>query len=187
MSNRSTLVLTTLLAAIVPSCMVAHHDSEFALRLDDALDESEVSLAEALAVPDHALRDARLIAGELDPSLMIFEAELWDGDSLLRASIDLDGDLRDIADDGWDDRADIAAGVAAGADVSIYDAIEIAEDFVDDSRAFEVAIVDPFYQVELLADFDIYIVWISPQTGEVVDVDVEDDYGHHEHCRHVCW
>jgi hypothetical protein len=75
----------------------------------------------------------------------------------------------------------------AGADISIYEAIDIAEDLVADGRAFEVAVVDPWYEIELLADRDIVVVWVSPLTGDVIDVVVEGDHGHHEHCPHVCW
>lgn len=188
MSNRRALAITLLAGTLTSACIIDyHHDSEYVHRLDDALDEAEVPLADALAVPDHALRNTRLVAGELDPYRMIYEADLWDGDSLLHASIDLDGELLEIADYGWNDRADVAAGFIAGADVTLYEAIGIAEDLVADGRAFEVVVADPWYEVEVLADFDIFVVWISPQTGDVVDVVVEDDHGHHQHCPHVCW
>lgn len=187
MPNRASFAVTILLGTLSSACILDHHGSDFARRMDDALDESEVGLADALAVADHALRNTRLVAGELDPYRMVYEADLWDGDSLVHAWVDLGGDLLEIDDYGWDDRADLAAGIVAGADVSPYEAIDIAEDLIDDGRAFELAVVDPWYEVEVLADFDIFVVWISPQTGEIVDVVVEHDHGHHQHCPHVCW
>jgi hypothetical protein len=182
------LLVCTLLAVLGPACFIEDHDAEFVRRLDDALDASGVSLAEAIAVPDGRLRNTRVVAGELDPWDRTYEADLWDGDSLLHAAISLDGTLLSVDHYGWNARAEEAAGVLAASAVTPYDAIEIAEDLVEDGRTFEFVVDDPWLEVELLVDEDaIYRVWISPQDGEVVDVFVEDDFGHHHGCPHVCW
>jgi hypothetical protein len=185
--SRSVAVLTVV-AALAPACMYEHYDAEYARRLDDALDDSSVDLATALAEPDRLLRNTRLVAGELDPWDRVYQADLWDGDSLVHALVSLDGEMLAVNDGGWNDVAESAANLLAGADVTLYDAIEIAEDLVDGGRSFEVVVQDPWLEVELLVDDDrIYRVWISPDDGDVVDVVLEDDFGHHHDCPHVCW
>ncbi len=187
MPRLSTAVFA-LLAALAQACIVEDDESEFARRLDDAMDDSSVDLAGALAEPDRLLRNTRLVAGELDPWDRVYQADLWDGDSLVHALVSLDGDLLEVDDVGWNDAAEAAANLLSGSNVTLYDAIDIAEDLVDGGRAFEVVVQDPWLEVELLVDDDrIYRVWISPEDGDVVDVVVEGDYGHHHDCPHVCW
>lgn len=179
------VLASPLVLAVLASGCILHDERDYAARIEALLDESDVSLAAALRVPDRSFGDAWLLAGELDAYAGVFEADFWDGASLMRAEVDLGGRLVDVDDFGWDPRADAAVDVIAAADISLYQAIEIAEDAVSDARAFDVAVRGDRFEVDVVAHLRIYHVSISPDDGDVVDIDVERDHGHHGLCP--CW
>lgn len=156
-------------------CNVWEH-TEYARLLDDALDAADVDLATALATPDHELRGTVLVGGALDPWTRTFEADLWNTRDLVVVELDLRGELVEIDvydDDPWVRRA---ADLVAGSELSPYDAIAIAEDVVHDARAFAVSVDEPHYEVDVSAGLHIYRLWISPEDGDVVDLDDVSDH-----------
>jgi hypothetical protein len=182
-------VLAALLGALPMACLVADDLSEehdFAFVVDDALDFADVSLAEALAVPDDRVRNARLVAGLLDPYRLVYEADLWNGHTLLHATIGLDGELLDIDAFGPSHGAALAAEQLENAGVTLYDAIAIAEDRIDDGRAFQVSLDDGWLHVDVLGTLGVYGVWLAPDDGDIVSLVLENDLGPPDHCPHVC-
>ena len=176
------------LAIVLSSaCLVDDDESDRLRQIDAQLDAADVGLAEALAVPDPRLRDARLVAGELETSLAVWEAELWDGDTLLYAIVGLDGALLDIDALGDFEAAAADADVLERASITPYDAIAIAEESVDDSRAIRFLVDDEWLHVDVIAPSDIYGVWIDPSDGGVVKVALESPYAHQPYCTYVCW
>jgi hypothetical protein len=183
------------LSLLTTACI--HDANDFPDRLERALDAADVTLRDAMAIPARTDGDVVVAAelvlesvaiplppgGVIVTEDAVFIVDIWGDGGLTRTFVDLEGDVGPVEHYGHDDGAAHAAETVREAALTLSEATRRAQDIVDGARAFSAITTGARYEIEVVADERIYEIDISPADGDVLDVDLEGDWGHHD-CPH---